>query len=79
MAGVQQMEGMIEEAIGSFVSDEGGKRVVVFMDGVDFMMAALGLGAGEMLEMIGRIREVGFVFLPLTYFSCYYISHSLLI
>lgn len=62
MAGVQQMEGMIEEAIGSFTNEGVGKKVVVFMDGVDFMMAALELGAAEMLDMIGRIREVSFGF-----------------
>ena len=56
------MEGMIEEAIGNFTNEGGGKRVVVLMDGVDFMMAALGLGAVEILGMIGRIREVGFCF-----------------
>lgn len=56
------MEGMIEEAIKSFTNEEGGQKIVVFMDGVDFMMAALGLGAGEMLGMIGRIREVRFGF-----------------
>ena len=56
------MEGMIEEAIGSFTNEGRGKRVVVLMDGVDFMMAALGLGAVEILGMIARIREVGFCF-----------------
>lgn len=57
------MEGMVEEAIRSFMSEGGGKKVVVIMDGVDFMMAALGVGAGETLEMIGRIREVGFFYI----------------
>lgn len=59
MAGVQEMEGMIEGAIGSFMSERGGEKVVVIMDGMDFMMATLEVGAGEMLEMVGKIREVG--------------------
>ncbi len=31
----------------------------MILDGMDFMMAALGEGAAEMMEMVGRIREVG--------------------
>lgn len=72
MAGVQEMERMIEEAIGSFMSEGEGKKVVVIMDGIDFMMAALEVGAWEMLEMIGRIREVRFtLFLRLLCFILY--------
>ena len=45
-----------------YTSEGGGReKVVVMMDGIDFMMAALGVGAGEMLEMIGRTREVSFL------------------
>lgn len=71
------MEGMIEEAIGSFTNEGGGKRVLVLMDGVDFMMAALGLGAVEILGMIGRIREVGFCFFHFSSFLAIHVSLSM--
>jgi hypothetical protein len=61
LAGVREMEGMIEGAVRGLVN-EGGKKIVVILDGVDFMMAALGEGTGGIMEMVGGIREVGFLF-----------------
>lgn len=64
LASVQETENMVEEAIGDFTDEgRGGKRVMVVLDGIDFMMAALGLEAERMLDLIGRIREVGFLLL----------------
>jgi hypothetical protein len=62
LVGVREMEDKLEDAIGSLASMEGGKKtrkIVMILDGMDFMMAALGEGAAEMMEMVGRIREVG--------------------
>lgn len=42
--------------------DGGGKRVFVILDGLDFLLAALGADAGEALDMVGEIREVGVVY-----------------
>lgn len=63
MAGMQEVESMIEKAIESFTTQGRENKVVVIMDGMDFMMAALGLEAWEMLEMIGRFRVVSFLLL----------------
>lgn len=57
---------MVEEAIGGLVNE--GKNVMVILDGVDFLMAALEEGAGEIMEMIGGIRKVGFFAF---HFSCF--------
>jgi hypothetical protein len=62
LVGVRETEDKLEDAIGSLASMEGGKKtkkIVMILDGMDFMMAALGEGAAEMMEMVGRIREVG--------------------
>lgn len=59
---VREMESNIAGAIESFQSmGRGGPedKIMVILDGLDFMMAANGAGAAEMLEMVGRIREVG--------------------
>lgn len=65
--GVREMEGIIGGAIGSLKSmgrGGPGDKIMVILDGLDFMMAANGAGAGEMLEMVGRIREVGLFICP---------------
>lgn len=37
------------------------KRALVILDGLDFLLAALGADAGEALDMVGEIREVSLV------------------
>ena len=59
LVGVRDLESIVGKAIGSFMSERQDMKVMVILDGIDFMMAALGSGAGEILEAIGSIREVG--------------------
>ena len=56
--GIAGVEKEIMTAIGS-AKGQGG-RVLLVLDGLDFLLAATSVGAMEVLEMVCELREVGF-------------------
>lgn len=55
--GARKVEKEILAAVGR--QREGGDaRVLVVLDGVDFLLAGEGVEAGELMDMVGEIREV---------------------
>ena len=53
------MEKAVLEAIGSKGGPNGGGKVVLVLDGLDFLLAATGCEVLGVLDMIGELREVG--------------------
>lgn len=61
--GIVQVEKAIASAIGSCKEtlDDGG-NVILVLDGLDFLLAAMGCEVLEILDMIGELREVRLLF-----------------
>ncbi len=56
--GIAEVEKEVLAAIGA--APESVCRTLLVMDGLDFLLAATGIGAMEMLDMICELREVTF-------------------
>ena len=56
---MDDVEKAILEAIGSKGGTDGGGKVVLVLDGLDFLLAATGCEVLRVLDMVGELREVG--------------------
>ena len=68
--GMDDVETAILEAIGSKEDTDGGGNVVLVLDGLDFLLAATGCEVLGVLDMVGELREVGFLSLSLSLSLC---------
>ena len=56
--GIVDVEQAIMNAIGSKETRNDGGKIILVLDGVDFLIAATGCEVLEVLDMIGELREV---------------------
>lgn len=54
--GIEQVEEKVSAAI--LKSKEDGSRVMVVLDGIDFLLAATDSSVGDLLDCVGELREV---------------------
>lgn len=59
--GVREVEREVLNAVQRLKQNEG-QRVLVILDGVDFLAAAMGAEVTEVMDMVTEIREVRFLF-----------------
>ena len=58
--GIEQVEKEITDATTKFKED--GFKVIVVLDGIDLLLAATETSVGEILDCVGELREVPFIF-----------------
>lgn len=78
--GVREVEREILNAVQRLKQNDGGgqqRRVLVILDGVDFLAAAMGAEVTELMDMVTEIREVRFHFHFLSPFFLYFFFPNL--